>query len=141
MNTSVTRKSFLAGLGMLAASGLAPRVARADDGGWSLGSATWQDPENIMVMWSPQGGAGTSYEVYRASQGNLDFELVGTTSETSFRDGDAAWPESPTYRVCAVTTGVRSWSSPMAWAAENGVLMGGAQRVLPRERGSDQPAG
>lgn len=114
MNTSVTRKSFLAGLGMLAASGLAPRVARADDGGWSLGSATWQDPENIMVMWSPQGGAGTSYEVYRASQGNLDFELVGTTSETSFRDGDAAWPESPTYRVCAVTTGVRSRSSPMA---------------------------
>ena len=90
------RRAAAAMLCLALTAGLLPGTARAAEG-WTLDSATWQDPENVVVMWTAQ--EGSTYEVYRSETENGSYELIGTASGGSYRDGDAGWPEGGWYRV------------------------------------------
>ena len=65
---------------------------------WTLDSATWQDPNHVILMWTAR--EGETYEIYRSQTRDGDYALIGTASSGSFRDDEAAWPESCYYRVC-----------------------------------------
>ncbi len=73
-------------------------AAAAADGGWSVESATWQDENSVMLIWDGYDG-GASYNIYRSDSADGRYELIGTSSVTSYLDGAAKWPEAMYYTV------------------------------------------
>ena len=84
-------------LSLVLMTGLLSGAAGAAES-WTLDSATWQDPNHVILMWTAR--EGETYEIYRSQTRDGDYALIGTASSGSFRDDEAAWPESCYYRVC-----------------------------------------
>ena len=84
-------------LSLVLMTGLLSGTAGAAES-WTLDSATWQDPNHVILMWTAR--EGETYEIYRSQTRDGDYALIGTASSGSFRDDEAAWPESCYYRVC-----------------------------------------
>ena len=78
---------------------LFPAAAFAADD-WRVASATWQDPENVVLLWEAQ--EEYTYEIYRSDSRGGTYESIGSTAAGSFRDGNASWPEAPYYRVQSI---------------------------------------
>ena len=65
-------------------------------------SASKNDSEKVIVEWNAVSGA-SQYYVYRKRQGERFPVKLGTTSETSYLDNDAAIGQDSEYLVCAVS--------------------------------------
>lgn len=70
---------------------------------WNLQSATWQDPQNVMVMWKSY--KGYKYQVYRSNEKDGEYTMIGTTSANSYRDEDVKYPNTYYYKVIPVKSG------------------------------------
>ena len=93
------RKIITVFLCLFLITGLMPCTAGAKDG-WTPDSATWQDPNNVVLIWTAQ--EGYRYRIYRSDTQNGDYQLIGTSSSGSYRDDEAAWPRASYYRVLPI---------------------------------------
>ena len=95
---------------VLAFSLLLTGASAAEAPAWSVQSATWQDPNNVMLIWEAEDGY--TYNIYRAASAGGEYELIGTAEGGSFRDAEAEWPTAMYYAVEGVsadgTAGARS---------------------------------
>ena len=95
---------------VLAFSLLLTGASAAEAPAWSVQSATWQDPNNVMLIWEAEDGY--TYNIYRAASAGGEYELIGTAEGGSFRDAEAEWPTAMYYTVEGVaadgTAGARS---------------------------------
>ena len=69
---------------VLAFSLLLTGAYAAEAPAWSVQSATWQDPNNVMLIWEAEDGY--TYNIYRAASAGGEYELIGTAEGGSFRD-------------------------------------------------------
>lgn len=94
----------------LAFSLLLTGASAAEAPAWSVQSATWQDPNNVMLIWEAEDGY--TYNIYRSASAGGEYELIGTAEGGSFRDAEAEWPTAMYYTVEGVaadgTAGARS---------------------------------
>ena len=95
---------------VLAFSLLLTGASAAEAPAWSVQSATWQDPNNVMLIWEAEDGY--TYNIYRSASAGGEYELIGTAEGGSFRDAEAEWPTAMYYTVEGVaadgTAGARS---------------------------------
>ena len=68
---------------------------------WEVASATWQDPENVVLQWQAQ--EGYSYLIYRSDTETGEYREIGRSASGSYRDGDAAYPKQAYYKVQPVS--------------------------------------
>ena len=66
------RKIITVFLCLFLITGLMPCTAGAKDG-WTPDSATWQDPNNVVLIWTAQ--EGYRYRIYRSDTQNGDYQL------------------------------------------------------------------
>lgn len=85
---------------LILTAGLLPTTVYAAEN-WSISSATWQDPNNVVLQWTAQ--EGCTYQIYRSDTRNGEYALIGTASSGSYRDSDASWPDAKYYRVQPVS--------------------------------------
>lgn len=112
------RKLTAWALGFLLALGMAPGVALAEEKGWSVESASWQDQSNLVLTWQAQ--EGVTYEVYRSNTGEDAYEFIGTSSSGSYRDDEVWWPYTCFYKVRPVyASGERGALSEPIESGEN----------------------
>lgn len=71
----------------MAAGAFSGTAAASQD--WSVSSATWQDPNNVVLMWQAQ--EGYTYQVYRSDSPDGTYTMIGTSASGSYRDGEAEW--------------------------------------------------
>ena len=71
----------------MAAGAFSGTAAASQD--WSVRSATWQDPNNVVLMWQAQ--EGYTYQVYRSDSPDGTYTMIGTSASGSYRDGEAEW--------------------------------------------------
>jgi len=72
-------------------------MAAASEETWSIDSATWQDPNNVVLIWDAE--EGCSYNVYRKGEAERDYQLIGKTDVGSYRDDNVNYPNSYFYKV------------------------------------------
>lgn len=82
---------------VLAVSLLLTGASAAEAPAWSVQSATWQDPNNVMLIWEAEDGY--TYNIYRSASAGGEYELIGTAEGGSFRDAEAEWPTAMYYAV------------------------------------------
>ncbi len=85
---------------LILTAGLLPATVYAAEN-WSISSATWQDPNNVVLQWAAQ--EGYTYQIYRSDTRNGEYALIGTASSGSYRDSDVSWPDAKYYRVQPVS--------------------------------------
>lgn len=73
---------------------------------WTVSSATWQDPNNIVLMWDAS--AGYTYHIYRSKTFDGSYQEIGSSVCGSFRDSDVVSPNLYYYKVESVKNGDNS---------------------------------
>ena len=61
--------------------------------------AIWQDPNNVVILWSDDGDC--EYSIYRSSDPQDGFEFIGYSATSSYRDATAEYPNEYYYKVKA----------------------------------------
>lgn len=59
--------------------------------------AVWQDPYNVVLVWEKN--SNFKYNIYRSSTAEGEYELLSSTTESSYRDDTAEYPNEYYYKV------------------------------------------
>ena len=60
-------------------------------------TAVWQDPSNIVLLW--QNETSPPYDILRSDEFDGEYSLIGTSSNTSFRDDSVKYPDTYYYKI------------------------------------------
>ncbi|OUO62397.1 hypothetical protein B5F74_00510 [Collinsella sp. An271] len=93
----VRRRAVLAGIGYATLASALPKPAIAVDAFSQSVSATWQDPNNLVLIWESR--SDHSYEIYKSQSANGPFDIIGSSESNSYRDDDADYPDIYYYKV------------------------------------------
>lgn len=64
-----------------------------------IAKAIWQDPDNVVLLWSSR--INYEYSIYRSNDPNKDFEYIGRSITGSYRDATAKYPNEYYYVIKA----------------------------------------
>ena len=64
-----------------------------------LAKAIWQDPNNVVLLWSSS--FNYEYSIYRSNNSNNGFKYVGRSITGSYRDATAKYPNEYYYIIKA----------------------------------------
>ncbi len=91
------RKILAIGFSLILLCSLNEVAWAAEDNLGAEGSATWQDPYNVMLLWDAENNY--TYNIYRSNRPNGSYTLIGTSNGGSYRDSDVQWPDAAWYVI------------------------------------------
>ncbi len=69
---------------------------------FAVEKAIWQDPANIVLVWDND--EASEYKIHRSNQQDGDYECIGTSDLSSFRDNTVTYPNTYYYKLEKIDT-------------------------------------